>query len=527
MSTTRKTILLAAGLAAFTMSLGARADDGDYATHSDVNQVYEYVDKHINDTNANVQRVETSGEEDDKATNDRIDELEPRVSHNTSEIARNFDEHQAISERQDKADAATANAQATANRAQSTAERADVKADAAYDYTGDVDKKATLAAGDAANANSKADANHDAIDGLRRQSDDQAMRISDTEAATNANRQAAVAAQDKAKQAYGKAVAAGDKATDNAQRLNAHDDKLADFDSSQTEQDKRLAGHDAAIAKAGDTAQAASDGVRDLGTVVADQGKAIDTASETATLAKTNADQANGRIDLSEINIRRNGQAIKGIADVQGQHATAIADAKSSAEQASYDAETAIDNSVQAGTDASYSRGQSDAAKLEAVNASGKADAATAAAGKSQATANSAHDIAVQAAGASQLNAEDIKSLNADLGQAKNAIAAGDRQSVADANAYTDSKIAGSDRKIDAVRKEARQGIASVAALSSIPSVPGKDLSIGVGVGHFSGETAASIGGAYHEQGSAWSAKAGVGFTESEYTAGVGVSLGF
>lgn len=61
-------------------------------------------------------------------------------------------------------------------------------------------------------------------------------------------------------------------------------------------------------------------------------------------------------------------------------------------------------------------------------------------------------------------------------------------------NAYTDSRVRATERRLDDYRKESRGGIAAVAAMSSIPYVPGEKYSLGVGIGNFADATAVAVG---------------------------------
>jgi trimeric autotransporter adhesin len=77
------------------------------------------------------------------------------------------------------------------------------------------------------------------------------------------------------------------------------------------------------------------------------------------------------------------------------------------------------------------------------------------------------------------------------------------------------------------VRKEARRGIANASALAGLPALEaGKQYNFGVGVGHYKGENALSLGG--HARINAdTTAKFGVGFTGSDAAVSAGVGWSF
>lgn len=77
------------------------------------------------------------------------------------------------------------------------------------------------------------------------------------------------------------------------------------------------------------------------------------------------------------------------------------------------------------------------------------------------------------------------------------------------------------------VRKEARRGIASASALAGLPALEaGKQYNFGVGVGHYKGESALSLGG--HARINAdTTAKFGVGFTGGDAAVSAGIGWSF
>ena len=75
-------------------------------------------------------------------------------------------------------------------------------------------------------------------------------------------------------------------------------------------------------------------------------------------------------------------------------------------------------------------------------------------------------------------------------------------------------------------KSEYRAGIASLAAMTNIPAVPGKTFSFGMGVGNFKNETAFAAGANWNVNESV-ATKLSVGFESSNVTVGTGVSFGF
>lgn len=84
-------------------------------------------------------------------------------------------------------------------------------------------------------------------------------------------------------------------------------------------------------------------------------------------------------------------------------------------------------------------------------------------------------------------------------------------------------------RQLDGLETSLSAGIASIAALSSIPApICGKNYSIGVGYGNYNGESAYAVGGKANIPNSGVSIAAGVGFsTSSSPAAAAGVSFSF
>lgn len=81
--------------------------------------------------------------------------------------------------------------------------------------------------------------------------------------------------------------------------------------------------------------------------------------------------------------------------------------------------------------------------------------------------------------------------------------------------------------QVQDVRKEARRGIAGAAALAGLPALEtGKQYNFGVGVGHYKGESALSLGG-HARINPDTTAKFGVGFTGSDATVSAGIGWSF
>ena len=75
-------------------------------------------------------------------------------------------------------------------------------------------------------------------------------------------------------------------------------------------------------------------------------------------------------------------------------------------------------------------------------------------------------------------------------------------------------------------KDEYRAGIASLAAMTNIPTVPGKTFSAGMGVGNFKNKTAFAAGANWNVNENV-STKFSVGFESSDVTIGTGVAFGF
>lgn len=84
-------------------------------------------------------------------------------------------------------------------------------------------------------------------------------------------------------------------------------------------------------------------------------------------------------------------------------------------------------------------------------------------------------------------------------------------------------------RQLDGVETSLSAGIASIAALSAIPSpVCGKNTCVGVGFGHYNSESAVAVGVKANLPGSDFSVAAGMGFSSnSSPAANAGVSFSF
>ena len=96
-----------------------------------------------------------------------------------------------------------------------------------------------------------------------------------------------------------------------------------------------------------------------------------------------------------------------------------------------------------------------------------------------------------------------------------------------DFDAVNVRQLRGETRRLDKRISRANAGIASVAAMASIPPpVPGKRFSIGTGYGNFEGANAFAVGGKAKITENTM-ASASIGLTDGSPTTGVGVSYSF
>lgn len=145
---------------------------------------------------------------------------------------------------------------------------------------------------------------------------------------------------------------------------------------------------------------------------------------------------------------------------------------------------------------------------------------------KSQKAADNAQHTGNVAYHNTQINAQNIDALNQEMGTVDSRIANGNTRTLNAANDYTDSRMGIIDEKVNKTRKEARAGIAGVAAMANIPQVADKDLTIGVGIGNFQDATAVAAGGVYKTS-QVSAVKFSVASDGHEQTYGLGFSTGF
>ena len=94
----------------------------------------------------------------------------------------------------------------------------------------------------------------------------------------------------------------------------------------------------------------------------------------------------------------------------------------------------------------------------------------------------------------SQINAQNIETLNQDVRTVDRASIERSKAAVFESKAYTDSELKKVYSQMDDIRREERNGIAAVAALSGIPAVAGKTFDIGVGAANFKNSNAIAVG---------------------------------
>lgn len=133
-----------------------------------------------------------------------------------------------------------------------------------------------------------------------------------------------------------------------------------------------------------------------------------------------------------------------------------------------------------------------------------------------------------------ETNVSDLnQSFNEYQVSAHNDMVNGDAQVLKQSRGYTNEKFAQlkssvdqNSRDIHENKREARSGIAGVAAMANIPQVVDQEFTLGVGLGHYKDQNALAVGGIWAVS-SRLAAKASVGFTSEDTVVGVGVGIGF
>lgn len=194
------------------------------------------------------------------------------------------------------------------------------------------------------------------------------------------------------------------------------------------------------------------------------------------------------------------------------------------------------DNALVANNRLSVAEPKIDTALGQAYNAGAEAQAA-------QQTSNTALDRAHNAqVEADKANAEvarahqRIDELNAytnsdatsiqRVAETREAVAADEPEAVTveEAKAYVDNKVASVSQQVDRAERRVSGGVASSAALATIPFTQG-ETSLGVGVGHFNGQSAAALG----VQGKLGDVRLRAGVasdSQNNFTAAAGVAIG-
>lgn len=164
---------------------------------------------------------------------------------------------------------------------------------------------------------------------------------------------------------------------------------------------------------------------------------------------------------------------------------------------------------------ATTAQATANAAQTTAQSASQKADAANS-------TAQTAHSVAMTASSVAYSAHERIDQTNQVVSGFDGRIT-----SVESDVKSMNKSFANLKNQVDKNHKQAKGGIAGVAAMASIPTIAGEKFSLGAGVGGFDGASAVAIGGTYNVN-SRVALKMNVATTTStEVTYGAGVAFGF
>ena len=232
-------------------------------------------------------------------------------------------------------------------------------------------------------------------------------------------------------------------------------------------------------------------------------------------------------------------------ADVQQAQATAdqaiinakAADDKAVAAQST--ANTALNNAKTADDKAVAAQGTANTALNNAKTADDKAVAAQGTADQAIINAKAADDKAVAAQGTANTALNNAKTADDKAVAAQNDL--NDYRTQTDTTlglhagriSQNETDIIGLKSDVADIRHdlrnqkdEYRAGIASLAAMTNIPTVPGKTFSAGMGVGNFKNKTAFAAGANWNVNENV-STKFSVGFESSDVTIGTGVAFGF
>ena len=227
-------------------------------------------------------------------------------------------------------------------------------------------------------------------------------------------------------------------------------------------------------------------------------------AQGTANTALNNAKAADDKAVAAQ------GTADQAIINAKAADDKAVA-AQSTANTALNNAKTADDKAVAAQGTANTALNNAKAADDKAVAAQGTADQAIinakAADDKAVAAQNDLNDYRTQTDTTLGLHAGRISQNETDI--------IGLKSDVADIR-----------HDLRNQKDEYRAGIASLAAMTNIPTVPGKTFSAGMGVGNFKNKTAFAAGANWNVNENV-STKFSVGFESSDVTIGTGVAFGF
>lgn len=255
----------------------------------------------------------------------------------------------------------------------------------------------------------------------------------------------------------------------------------------------------------------------------------------------------NSQHDKLELRVNNNESEISRNFQEHEQLNNDVTDAKTSANNAVTTANDAKNEANQANTTAANAQDLAQAANTHVDAVSGRVDqqnqtltqheggiasaqntanAANGEAGKAMSQATQAQGTADTAQRSTQINAADIQTIRSNTREIDDRIHQGSDRAVQQANAYTDSRLKESDRRIDNVRREARSGIAGVAAMANIPQIPNKDYTVGVGAGHYMDRTAVALGAVIRSsESTAWKISAASDGNTPTY--GLGFATGF
>lgn len=349
--------------------------------------------------------------------------------------------------------------------------------------------------------------------------DDQQRKHAESQQGINKAQGTADAAYDESQDAKREAILAQGTADNASSKADVNSDRINGLAQETFENGEKA---DNARASANRAQKSADKAGTDAGKAQSSADKAQTTANQANDSANTANDgvaSLNGQVGDLKVTTGDHNKRItilegaqKGMEGDIAQNKEDVASAKADAAQSQVDANSALRQADQANYNSEAAVDQSVYASVTADQANQKAD-----------VARVQSDKAVEA---SQVNAQDIKGLGEGVKQANATAKAATKTAVDESKAYTDSRLNGVGNEIRSVRKEARSGIAGVAAMANIPQVADKDLTIGVGAGNFKDTTAVAVG-AILKTSKESAMKLSVSSDGHDQTYGVGFSTGF